>query len=353
MGRWARAATLRACAAFCRGGVRRVLCLAAPSLAALVLPTPARAAELSAQGPEECPDATELAFRVERNIGMPLGRAAPLGFAVVFEPPAAEATRYTAHLETRRDAPDGGVSARRDLSARDCGQLGDAVSVAIALALGSRSAAFDGLAPDSEPPSSEPLTQEPAAAPQDTAAAPMSPEPEGSGLRPVMSLAALVDSGSLPSPGAGVGLGAELRARRIAVRAAGTLLFDQHVALDGAGGPGADFSLALGSLSVCTTPLGTFRSELVFSACAGWELGRLSAVGTGVSTPRRGNRLWSAPRIDAGVAWAAPGTALGLGLQLSLLAPLERDDFYLRDLGAVHHAPVLVGRLALGADIHF
>ena len=326
--------------------------LAAATFVVLGLLTPARAAELSARGPAECPDAPELAFRVERNLGMPLAQAAPLGFAVVFEPPAPAQAQYTARLETRRNEVDGAASAQRVLSARDCGQLGDAVSVAIALAIGASTAALDGVGPASEPFTRQPASPEPAASPRQDVAPP-SPEPEGAGLQPVMSLAALIDSGSLPAAGAGMGLSIELRARRVAVRAAGTLLFDQHVALDAGEGPGADLSLALGSLSACTTPLGTFRSHVVISTCAGWELGRLSATGTGVQAPRRGNQLWSAPRIDVGVSWTAPGTALGLGAQLSVVAPLKRDDFYLRDLGGVFHPPVLVGRLALGADIHF
>src|SRR5688572_1780348 len=98
---------------------------------ALVVPGGARAAELSVQGPAACPDAAELAFRVERAIGVPLASAAALRFAVTFQ---RGTPGYGAELQvTGGEAAPG---AARSFRAEDCSRLGDAVGLAIALALG-------------------------------------------------------------------------------------------------------------------------------------------------------------------------------------------------------------------------
>jgi hypothetical protein len=342
-------------------GVFRWFVLIAAVLGRLSAAGSAHASELSVRGPEPCADAAELAFRIERAIGMPLAQAAPLRFVVVFESPATPRAAYTARLEIEGDEPHR-VHTRRQISARDCARLGDAVSVAIALAIGSNepqlalaaseagraspaqskaTAAFDGAAPlaagsaDAEDVRAPPATEQ-----KDTA------------FTPVLALSVLLDSGSLPAPGLGVGLGVELRGQRFAVRGNGTLLFDQHVALEeGVAAPGADMSLLFGSLSACTAPVGSFRASFAAFACAGWELGRLAAVGTGVPSPRRGDELWSAPRLDACLSWAAPGTAFRFDIQLTAAAPLKRDDFFLRDLGSVHRPPAAVGRFAVGVDV--
>jgi hypothetical protein len=354
---------------------------------------PALAAELTVTGPDACPDAGELAFRVERSIGVPLAESAPLRFEVVFELPSAAEERYTARLEAHgRD----GVTSARVIRARDCGRLGDAVSVAIALAIrspapsssdatdsraaeGSRTTSASSSTPSSVAASAAMGSDAGAAATNPAVAGPAdtSARTAGAGSEtaasiardrsssnashtdeptPAPALAAffLVDTGSLPHAGAGMGLGAELHTARLALKAQGAFLFEQHVALEpGAGAAGADMSLVLGSLSGCWAALGSFRGRFAAFACAGWELGSLRAVGSGVDTPLRGAQLWTAPRADAGVSWALGGSWLRGTLQLSGLAPLKRDDFFIRDVGGVHRPPGAVGRLAIGVDVAF
>jgi hypothetical protein len=315
--------------------------------------TPARAAELAAQGPVECPDAAELTFRVERAIGMPIARTPPLRFSVVFE----AAGSYTARLAVeRRDPP---ARSARVLGARACKELGDAVAVAIALALGSEqrlgsvaaepapleAARVDGAAPE-RPTSGIADAADGAAAPEADSAPT---------FVPALAVTLVGDAGSLPGVGLGVGLGAELRGPRVALLAGATVLFDRHVALPAASGPepGADMRLMLGSLSACTVPFGTSSSNPAAWLCAGWELGRLEAIGTGIREPRRAGALWSAPRVDVGLSVNAGTAPVRLFTQLTAAAPLNRDDFYLRDWGTVHRPPVVTGRLALGIDVTF
>jgi hypothetical protein len=113
--------------------------------------------------------------------------------------------------------------------------------------------------------------------------------------------------------------------------------------------PGADLGLFAGALSACVVPFGSSASLTVY-ACAGWELGRLSGVATGVQMPRHGAALWSAPRTDLGMSWGILETGLRLGALLTLERPLARDDFELRELGSVHRPPSVVGRAAVGLD---
>jgi hypothetical protein len=358
------------------------------TVAGALLPTaPAWSAELHARGPAACPDASELVFRLERTLGAPLVRDAPLSFRVVFEPPAAASARYTARLSVRDES---GASSERVLSALDCDGLGDAVAVAIALAIGGTQPEL----PEPSLPSSsmtepsmtapEPATEHgsnvavgaeasggasplvvngfdapgtigPASAPADGGASPSpaAAEPPTS-LSPVLALSGVVDVGSLPAPAPGVSLEAALRESRWALRAGGTVLFERHVGVeDAVGAPGAELSLVVGNLAACGVPLGSYRSSSAVFVCAGWELGRLTARGTGVSAPRAGHQLWSAPRLDAGLSVAVPETAFRLSLQLTAAAPLKQDDFFLRDLGNVHQVPWAVGRFSLGADVAF
>ncbi|MEO8183724.1 MAG: hypothetical protein ABI895_33255 [Deltaproteobacteria bacterium] len=318
------------------------------------------AAELMVRGPDACPDASELGFRVERAIGMPLVASAPLRFRVLFEPPATAAQGYTARLDAR--ALDGELaSTPRSLRAQDCSRLGDAVAVSIALAIGSseaetaertRSAAGHSGASVAEREGAR-TGALPALTGAKDVSTPAEPErTDGAGLSPVLAISALADSGSLPSAGLGVGGAAELRGQHLALRVGGLLLFDQHVTTKAAvGAPGADMSLLLGSLSGCAAPLGSYRQNLTLFTCAGWELGRLAAAGTGVSTPRSANQLWSAPRVDAGLSWALPATRLRFDAQLTAAAPLKRDDFFLRELGQLHRPPGAIGRLSLGVEV--
>jgi hypothetical protein len=320
-------------------------------------PAGVQAAELRARGPAPCPDTDDLRFRVEEALGMPLERAAPLHFDVLFE---RSARSFSAKLRITANAPSRAPK-QRLLEADDCSELADAVSIAIALALGAHEPASDPAAhPD--PPAAPAVTSAPAApalgVPVTAPAAQDAPTGTADRKRwgwwPELSVAVVFDSRSLPAPSWGLGLGAELRAERFAVRALGTLLFDQHADL--ATSPtsaGADLGLALGSLSACTSPLGSLRDRLAVALCGGWELGRLSGLGTDIANPHRRGELWSAPRVDAELSWAAPGTLLRFGAQLTLAAPLNRDDFVLGDLGTIYRPPGAVGRIAGEIELGF
>jgi hypothetical protein len=311
--------------------------------------TLARAAELEARGPTECPDSPELAFRVERNVGMSLAQAPDVKFVVGIERSAAA---YVAHVAMAGAV--GGESKERVFTAADCSELADAIVVAVALALGAA-----GHSADEHP--QRRLAQEDVSAPILQSGATVQSgkeaiesEPSARGPRPSLSASLLVDAGSLPELGLGAALDAELSWERLRLRAIGTILFEQHTELGGiAPAPGADLEMMAGSLLACTTPFGGLRSQFSVPACLGFELGRLAGVGTGVVAPRSGSAPWAAPRVDVGAVWAIPGTAFRFGVTLTAATPINRSRFALTEIGTVYRPASVVGRLSLGVGVGF
>lgn len=322
----------------------------------------AAAAELEWRGPSSCPDAAELRFRVERSIGMPLAHAAPLRFEVTA---ARSAQGFTAHVAT--DPGTGEAGRERTLAAPDCSRLADLVAVTLALALGAdaregHEGAGLARADLAETPRSSSGAGASSAEParggtgSATAAADAPPMPPGEGVagewRPGVSLWVVGDSGSLPRPGPGAALGAQLGGSVVELRVLGTWLLQQHQLLAGPADPrpGADLGLVLGALSGCGALWGSFVGPRAVHACGGWELGRLSGTGANVQRPRQGGSLWSAPRLDVGGRWALGGDGFELGALLSLVVPLVRKDFVLGELGAVHRPPAAAARAAIGIN---
>jgi hypothetical protein len=338
----------------------------------LLLPwlTPARAgaAELNFRGPDSCPDADEMRFRIERAIGTPLRRAAPLVFAVAV---ARAAQGYSARITIEGST---GSARQRALVAADCSRLADLVAVAVALALGAGGSDEEGqpgasgaspaeldwalgaAAPAALEPSSSGRsgsTGESASSEAHAQAHPDSDRSSGvpapAAWWPAFSLWFLADTGSLPHVGTGLAAGVQLQSEHFQLSALGSLLFVQHQALQGSAepAPGANLGLFTGALSACAAPWGSFGARLAAEGCLGWELGRLSGEGTNVLRPRSGAALWSAPRAEAGLSWALT-SSLRLGAGLTFAFPILRDDFVLNDLGLVHRPPAVVGRAAIG-----
>lgn len=317
----------------------------------------ARAAEVEARGPSECPDSAELGFRVERSLGTSLAQAPMMRFVVAMERSAGGyAARLTATGEG--DAP----SKERDLAGADCEELADALVVAMTLALGDADATevpppgARAESPASDGPSSRGLAATAAAAVVEEDAK-ARPDGDGAdagdaGVRPALSVAALVDVGSLPAPGFGAAVGGELRWRRLQLRALGTLLLEQHAELGApAPAPGADLRLFAGSLHGCTSPVQA--GAFALPVCLGFELGWLTGVGTGVAAPRSGSAPWAAPRLDAGGRWCARSSPVCLGLTLTAATPITRSRFELTNIGTVYRPAPVTGRLSFGVDVGF
>jgi hypothetical protein len=179
------------------------------------------------------------------------------------------------------------------------------------------------------------------------------PEPAPSGPVPRGSAWLLGDSGSLPAPALGVGVGFDLEWPRLEIGVLATLWLDQHTQLASSdlGAAGGDLRLLTAGIVGCANPLANPSGPLVVSVCAGWEMGRLSGRGTGITAPRDASALWAAPSLQAGFSWRLPDTRLSVGARLGVATPLGRQEFVLDRLGTVHQPASLVGRAGLGMNI--
>jgi hypothetical protein len=313
----------------------------------------AGAAELSVEPPLPCPNGGEIAFLAERALGRPLSSVPGPHFVVTM---VAQGSGFSGRVETRED---GAAAAVRSFSAPSCDELVETLALGVAIALGGNPDEAPSGAPRGAGQALEATAQggPPEVPPGDSsvgqrreAPAPArAPELPSNG--PALAALALVvgDSGSLPNATLGVAVGAALSWNVLELRGAGLLLPARHGAVDdlGGGAAGADIGLLAGSASVCA-PLSLRAETVELGVCAGGELGRLRATGTGVLRPYRKSRLWSAARLDVAARWAVPDSALSLEVLGTALVPLRRDEFILRDIGSVHHAQNVVARAGVG-----
>jgi len=313
----------------------------------------ARALEIEFAEPAPC-NVEEVSFRVERALARPLGNIDGPRFRVNIE-------RNPGGFLGRVDISPIGTAAtpgQRRLVASSCDELIDTLALTIVLAVGPRpeaQAASDERAllrstePEQTPsPAALATAEMPAAEPART-----EPSPQRTAGPRVGAFGAMVgDTGSLPALSVGIALGFSVAWPAVEFRALGTFLPSKEgfVAPSDPASPGAEIGLVTAGVLACM-PFATNAAAVALSACAGWELGRLSGRGTGVDVSRSSTALWSAARADLGARWAFPGHWLGLELALTAVAPISQDEFVLRDIGSVHEPANVVGRASLGLRI--
>jgi hypothetical protein len=322
---------------------------------------PASASELIWDGPPGCSSSEALSFELERALGVPLASAGRLKFHVQVERSESMAS---ARLEVSSlDASGRARAKQRLLVADDCSTLVDTLAVAIGLAIGAsemqRPAALaEGAAQAASPsPSLDSVPRAPTSPPRGDERADDPPADraggapdDGAGLRPSVFLDLVGDGGALPNLAVGAALGVALHAGRMAVRASGTLLLDQRVRLASSESRTvAEVGLGFGTLQACMDSLGA-PLRWALPVCVGVDVGQLWGRGVDVARARRAESWWLAPRLDAGLFWAIPGTTLRAGGWLTASAPLQRDEFVVDDVGIVHRPGPLVGRLGLGVE---
>jgi hypothetical protein len=324
------------------------------ALAALVLASPARGAELLIAAPSACVLGDELSFRAERALGQPLDTAADVRCTVHI---TRDGAAYAARLEVQAIAsPE--PSRLRSFRAPSCELLTETLALAVSLAIASGAPEPEPAAPGVGPaPDAAPAAhaiREPAADTGDAGE-------HGDGSKPVSadgarewrfggSAGVVADAGTLPGIGMGAALGVSLGVDAFDLRLLGTYLppRDAQVssaATSAAGSPGAEIELLSGSLLGCVPRL-VSASNLALGLCAGGELGRLSGRGTGVTIARSGTSVWASARADAEARWMlAP--ALSFDFRLSALIPAERDEFSIDD-DRVFRTGAVAGRATVG-----
>lgn len=293
------------------------------------------------RAPEGCPDARAVEQRLTAEHEQAL--AALAGFDQVsgtIEP------RSSGWLLTIELVAHGERSSRL-ISAERCDDLADAAAVAIGLALeqqrqASRSAGENAEHLALEPGSgagTAPATRTPAAV--DTAPS----STDSAAYRLSFGADLVLDVSSLPELAPGVGVHARLGRERWQVALYGAFLPARELSLGAE--QGVDFSLLAGGARGCFAPLGGVLRPAV---CAGAEVGRFSADGSGLRDARRADNPWLAP--TAGLE-LSPQLWQGVfvDVRADALVPLIRKYYAVNDTDDVFRPPPVALRFYLGVSL--
>ncbi len=257
-----------------------------------------------------CDGGPALARAIEEQRGSPL--VAAEGFRVEVDVVASDEQVASIDLVTA-DGID-----HRDVRARDCATLVDAIALMVVLAFGEAPSpeVSDAILPTPQPIPAPPAVEE---APPGRAPAP------SIGAR--VRVGGIAGTGALPGFGLGATGAASLQRSWLGLE--GVLAV--HPARETLG---AEVELFTGALHGCGR-LGAF------DLCAGAALGRMTATGMSVPEPREATRRWSA--IEAGARWRRSVTdRLGIVVAVDGQVALDRPRFVLDD-GTLVYRPAAVG----------
>ena len=306
----------------------------------------ARAADLTWKAPAGCPESDALRWRVEEALGTTLAEAAPLHFSAKVEQKTAK--RWVVGLDVTSDSSENEAQ-HRELEAPSCDELVQAVSVAIALALGA-----DPAKP--EPPALEPkpLPPEPPAPPEPESkgsphltrdAVPKNKSEPSQSYWLAAELGPAFDIGSLP--GLAPGIQASVVAGKRAVGGKLALIALPNQEKTTAGNPGGAFTLVATTAAVCgVSP----HATTVVRLCVGSEFGRLSGKGENTTRSWTGSSSWVAPELDLTGSWPLFGDSLRLYGTGELAIPLIRKEFIVEHYDVIHRPGKVIGRLGAGLE---
>lgn len=248
-----------------------------------------------------------------------------------------------------------GAEHRRDVRAATCAELSDAAAIVLALETAGQTAPASGPPPpllplSPPPPPAAPASAERPAVVVDRPATGEASLPMDRQRRFAAGASAAASTGAIGPFAAGLALSAAWTPGRERVELAVAYFPYAHV--DRADlGIGGDFSLFIGAAAACH--LFAVGRALLFGPCAGAEVGRVGAIGTGqaVQSPEARGGLWLAPK-GAGLA-VVPLGRVGLRLELTAVVPLLRNTFVIQGVDQVYRPSAVAGRLLFGAEATF
>lgn len=314
----------------------------AGTLLVLTRAAPLFAADLRWSGPPDCARQDAVSRQVESIVGRPLASVDALDFEVTV---TRDGDAWRLELVTEEH----GAKGRRSLAGQSCAEVTDAAAVLIAMAI--RSAGQAPVPTEDRPAASDDVASAPAAVPAGKAApSPSAPPPEppprpkARPLGPVFGLSGVLDTAALPAASPGIGAHAGITGSSLRLEVEGAAFLATRLALEQ--GRSAEFDLVSGALVGCVErSFGTLRA----GGCAGFELGRLSGEGQGVSDPHLGSALWEAGRLELG-GWYPLGHELWLTARVGMAIPVSRPEFELE--GKPVYRPAALGlRASLGVEL--
>ena len=305
----------------------------------------AGAAEVAFDAPSECERTENVRDQIERLIGRPLEAVLGADFTVKVVRSGASAWSATVQVTPRGSAEE---PSARTIIGQNCAEVTAAAAVSIAMTIeqdqGGGDAEQSTLAPnESRATSSVDAPTAPATLVR-TPKAPLDSSSK-SKFHVVLALHGLVDAGALPSPSPGAEL--DVMGGRAGFYAVvfGSLLAPRTAQLEDR--KGGEFQLgSVGLLACGQRSLAGFRGR----ACAGFEWGRMSGEGIGITRPRTESGVYRALRAELGLGWPL-GAQLSLVTRGALLAPLAPPRFVLNGTEPVHRPSAFGGRALLGLEL--
>jgi hypothetical protein len=308
----------------------------------------ATAAEFSWDAPAGCPERDALRWRIEEALGTKLEQAATLRFTAKVEQKSSK--RWAVALDVANDSSSSEPQ-HRQFEAPSCDELAQAVTVAIALALGADVTAEKGRASESDPPSEAVQVATPAPpvqAPKPLIRADVAKEKPETKPRAwfAAELGPSLDIGSLPGLAPGVQVSAITGMRAVGLKLSGVMFPDRSKAASG--GPGGTFTLWAASAALCGV---AERQPTLVRLCAGSEFGRLSGTGENTTHSRIGSSAWLAPFAELTGSWPLMGDSVRIFGSGTAAIPLIRKAFLVEGFGTVHQPGTIVGRLGFGLEL--
>jgi len=311
----------------------------AGALVVLGRAVPVSAAEVRWSGPPDCDRQHAVSAQVESIVGRSLASVDGLDFEVTV---THDQDVWRVELVT----DEHGAKGRRSLAGRSCSEVTDAATVLMAMAIrgaGQPPTAANEPSPATEEsePESKPAPPSPKPEPPPRAAA---PAPRTRPLGPAFGLSGVLDTAALPHASPGIAVHAGITGAHLRLEAEGAAFLESRLALDE--GRSADFGLFSGALLGCVdNSFGAVRA----GGCAGFELGKLSGEGQGVSDPLLGSSLWEAARVELG-GYYPLGHQLWLTVRVGAAIPFSRPEFVLDGI-PIYQPSALGLRASAGVEL--
>jgi hypothetical protein len=302
-----------------------------------------RAAELRWSSPEDCAWSPQFAEQVEAQIGTTLAAVEGIDFEVVISRETSGRWRLTL-VSIEQPAGERRV---RALAGESCAEVTDAGAVALAMAIRAKSEEERAPEPATPPEKApaEPVRPPARRAPRSSLRS--APERSSAPAVAFATAGAVADLGALPGLSLGVEVDAGVAWQRLRLMAFGSMFAPNEAS--GPSGRGGEFQLWLAGVLACLErPVG----RVGVLACTGYEIGALSAEGTGVTDPRSESATWHALRGDLGAVLPL-GSGFSGVLRAGVAVPLVRREFVLDASEVVHRPSAVTGRALAAFSVDF
>lgn len=300
-------------------------------------------------------DGTELSIEWSAPPACPGRRAVRAAVVSALQRPLAERERPLLALEAEVGTLARGFYAdliltssagrsERQLKARTCPALVEAVAVIVAFALDREAQRVAETAASAQAGNASTATVTRTA----IRAGPRPVEPEPT-WNPTVALGFLAGVGDLPNPSTGLALRVGAQRQRFQIDAGALIRFPRTVTLRSEPRAGGEFMVVAGTLRGCYSPILT---RITLDLCLGAEVGLLRASGFGVAEPAEQMQLWLAgwAELASAVRLDEPWWLVG---RLRGVVPIRRPSYALETVPETFQIGPFAGDLIIEVALNF